>query len=229
MNLEYLLIFQKSGIPIYSRCYGHFCNKLMKNDVLFSGFLSALAGYSSIVDTSDFDALDIEGQVIKVRMDPDGSLTAIDIGETRLMFYLESTRDYYYVAGFPVKHMDDLDNKVNIDELFSKLRDILETDYKVINWSKLYGEAFDAFEQDILTKAIYPWMKENKSPHSCIMGESCPMRVALTGDYNEKPTIWEAMNNAFAAYKEMSIFTLMRKMFGGIRHKIRSRKAVATA
>ena len=44
--LEYIVIYQDSGLPIYSKCYSGFCGLLAKKDALFSGFLSALENFT---------------------------------------------------------------------------------------------------------------------------------------------------------------------------------------
>ncbi|MCY3414545.1 MAG: hypothetical protein INQ03_23050 [Candidatus Heimdallarchaeota archaeon] len=227
MNLDYLLIYQADGIPVYSRCFGHFCNSLMRDDILFSAFLSALSIYADAGGDSDFTSIDFEGQDLNINLSLDGLISTLDIGKTRLIFFKEQKKDLFYVAGFPLKKFDLEFKRDYINNLFDDLEVFFDNEYTNIDWSSLVGAEFEEFEENLLQKVIYPWMKENKSPHSCMMGENCPMRVALTGELNEKTTIWKAMNDAFTAYKKMSIFKLMRMMFAGIRHKMRSLSSIA--
>lgn len=43
--LEYILIYQESGLPIYSKCYSTMCGFLAKDSALLAGFLSALENF----------------------------------------------------------------------------------------------------------------------------------------------------------------------------------------
>jgi hypothetical protein len=46
MNLlKYIVIYQDSGIPIFSKCYSGFCGLIARNNTLLSGFLSALENF----------------------------------------------------------------------------------------------------------------------------------------------------------------------------------------
>ena len=40
LGLEYLIVFQQSGLPIFSKCFGDFCGVLLVDETLLSGFLS---------------------------------------------------------------------------------------------------------------------------------------------------------------------------------------------
>jgi hypothetical protein len=168
----------------------------------------------------DFQSLDFEGEVIKLDISHDRNLTAVDIGGTKLVFFFENNRDYYFVAGYPLQAFLTNGENSYTQELFAKLEEFFDNNYRDTDWSTLVGNDFSEFEHELLTKTVYPWMKENKSPHSCIMGKNCPMRVAMTGEYSEKQTIWDALNTTFTTYRKLSIFRKMRLMFAGIRHKL---------
>ncbi len=43
--LEYIIIYQDSGLPIYSKCFSSLCGFLAKDSALLSGFLSAIESF----------------------------------------------------------------------------------------------------------------------------------------------------------------------------------------
>lgn len=221
VNLEYLIIFKSYGIPIYSRCFGHFCSSLMKDDILLSGFFSALTTIGNSTGISDFQSISFEGQDMQLEFSQTGDLVAIDLGGTKLFFFYVKINDYYIVGGFPLEEGLFFDKyHPVIDGLFESVKKLLNSEYKDTKWEFMDKEKFETFENDLLNKAIYPWMKTNKSPHTCMMGNNCALRVAMFNA--NKKSIAERIKDTIQNYRELGMMSKMKMMMSGVKEKMKS-------
>ena len=55
--IEYLMIYQPNGLPIFSKCFGGFCQLNAKDDALLSGFLHALETFPSLIGGEELNQL----------------------------------------------------------------------------------------------------------------------------------------------------------------------------
>ena len=52
------MIYQKSGLPIFSKCFKGFCALSAQDPVMLSGFLTALQSFSSQITQSETSSLE---------------------------------------------------------------------------------------------------------------------------------------------------------------------------
>lgn len=219
VNLEYLIIFKKDGIPIYSRCFGHFCGVLMRDNVILSGFLAAL---TAVGKDHLGESIQFEGKEMKLEFSKDGNLNNLIVGDTRLYFFYVQIDDYYIAAGFPATSFDTTDEKSFqiVDNLLEKISVFLNKNYKDQNWQIISNNDFMIFENKFLTDTIYPWMKKYKSSHTCMMGKNCALRAAMQQSKGE--TLIEKIRETIINYRKKSMFSKMMMMMSGIKEKMRS-------
>lgn len=186
--LEYLIVFQKSGLPIFSKCFGDFCSVLMVDDTLLSGFLSAMTSMPSFFSQQ-------------------ANLDSIELGFTKLFFSYTLPSGHVICLGFN-KNSTDPQKEKKIDELFEKITQFVENDKKEVDWSFLSTEEISPIIDELLTKIIEPWVHlsaENHSEHS----NNCP--ICIDGplfrgenDIGVKEPIWKRLKD---------LYTMGRKMF----------------
>ncbi len=217
-DLEYLIIFKSYGIPIYSRCFGHFCSNLMRDDVLLSGFLSALTTIGKVSENADFDKIQVEGEEVNLHFSKSGDLISMSMGDTKLYFFYVKHRDYYIVAGFPVDGFVMGENTPLIQELFNIVEELLDNKYLGMKWDSITKEEFEGFERDLLKNAISPWMSGNKGSHVCILGENCPLRIAVIE--SKEKSIGNRIKETILSYRKKNMFSKMRMMMSGMKERI---------
>ena len=186
--LEYLIVFQKSGLPIFSKCFGDFCTVLMVDDTLLSGFLSAMTSMPTFFNQ-------------KVNLD------SIELGFTKLFFNYTLPSGHVICMGFNKKTTSPQKEK-KIDELFEKITKFIEEEKKDINWSFLSTEEISPIVEELLTKIIEPWIHLSSANHSK-HSKGCP--ICIDGpffrgedDIGMKEPIWKRLKD---------IYTLGRKLF----------------
>ncbi|MCY3413129.1 MAG: hypothetical protein INQ03_15935 [Candidatus Heimdallarchaeota archaeon] len=218
VNLEYLLMFQKTGIPIYSRCFGNTCAIMMKDDVLLSGFLAALTALKDF--NGELSSLNFEGQEIHLEFSQDGDLFSVDMGPTKLLFHFVETTNYFIVSGFPLDNFTKSADLKEIRALSSSIEQVMENQYSETSWHNLSAIEFDNFEETLLQDAVYPWMKTNKSPHTCALGNHCPFRAAVADPAEDEFDIATRLRNTYTNYRKLGMMTLMKYMMHGIKLKL---------
>lgn len=219
-DLEYLILFKPYGMPIYSRCFGHFCSSLMKDDVLLSAFLAALTSIGNLPDIADIGPLNFEGKEMNLTFNKAGELVSIKIGGTSLYFYYVKYNDYFIVAGFPADEFVMDYTHPAVKKFFKNVQEVLDGDYGATEWKS--KEEFAKFEQQLLKKAVYPWMDENKASHSCMLGENCPLRIANIE--SKEKGIAGRIKETILSYRKMGMLSKMKMMMGGMIGKLRSSK-----
>ncbi len=222
LNLEYIIVFKTDGIPIYSRCFGHFCSTLMKDDVIFSAFLSALT--SAIQAGGLGGKIDYEGTELIIKDVGEGGVITIKIGDTNLVFYYVAHNMYFITLGFPYEKFDTEKDKVDVNMLVDSIKMVLDEDYKSTDWADVTSDEREMFEERLLKKAVYPWMIEHKSSHTCPLGKNCPLRIAM---FEAEKNVANAIEVTIKDYRKKSMFSKMMMMMSGIKEKMFRPKATS--
>lgn len=189
VKLEYILIFEQTGIPIYSRCFGSFCASMSFDPTLLSGFLSALSTMPSLIGHEE------------------DKLQSVDMGSTKLNFSQTTPSGHIISIGI-IKSTVDKNTDMEVNKLFSAINQFLEENYKDVNWSILDQEERDEFEKKMITDIIPNNVKTFHNHDICNEGE-CPLdtKNVLTSD---KKTIWEKLNYLYTSHHPNRIKQFIR-------------------
>ena len=182
MFLDFLVIFHKDGLPIYSRCYSEVCSLFIKDNVLLSGFLSAIVSFPEALGENKDE------------------LKSIKLGKTDMYFSYGTGNGLVYVIG--LKNDNTINNfqKKLIDFSMSELNKIF-LKYSVKNWSNIPDDIYDIIEESINSKVVNHWFKTTKTHDSCPAGEHCPFHtVAKHG--RRKLRIWDSFKEVYSRIRE---------------------------
>lgn len=176
-KLEYLLIYQPSGLPIWSKCFGNTCMQAMKEPMLLTGFLAALETFSTEIDS-------------------DSKLEAIKMGKTIMNFKRTLPSGNSIVIG-----ADKEDIKM-VNSVFDALQTLLETNYKDTNFDMLDTEIFSKqFESDLLNNTLLNALHNHGGfTDTCTGGDNCLMKT--TPIQAKKRKIWNAIKDTYSKMKE---------------------------
>ena len=156
MKLEYLIIFEDYGLPIFSECYGSFCATMGFDKNLFSGFLSALSSMSEMFG---------EGK---------GGLKSVELGYTNLNFTKILPSGRIVCVGL-VKNSDDdqMDIENTLETFYDRINQIIEVDYKEKSWEGVSEEDIRELKHKMDYEAIIPTFPGFKNNEICDEG-TCP-------------------------------------------------------
>ncbi|MFX0092226.1 MAG: hypothetical protein ACFFBD_10730 [Candidatus Hodarchaeota archaeon] len=176
--LEYIIVYRKNGLPLYSKCYSDFCKAAFKEPALLSGFLFSLENFSEKLT---------EGNVLE----------SIKMGQTTMFFNKTFPSRHSVVIGLKKPDPEFVEDTFEVIGIF------LETEYKNTNWDKVDSDFAKNFENELLTKILIPALKHHQMAFrdSCPAGNQCPMKT-LASEAN-KGTIWSLIKNNYAHHKAM--------------------------
>ena len=182
--IEYLIVFQKSGLPIFSKCFGDFCGVLLVDETLLSGFLSAMTSMPTFF---------AEGKA--------GDLNAVEMGFTKLLFSHTLPSGHVICLGFNKKTITE-ENQKRIDVLFEKINSFIEQDNATIDWSLQSSEEIKVIVNTLLEKIIDPWIHVSEvysNEHIAV----CPICIdgsIFRGEHDEgiKQPIWKRLGDIYA-------------------------------
>ncbi len=181
-------MFQKSGLPIFSKCFGDFCGVLMVDDTLLSGFLSAMTSMPT------FFAKD------------EKSLDAIEMGFTKLMFSHTLPSGHVICLGFNKNTITD-SNQQKIEALFKEINNFVEKDKKEIDWSLLSSEEIGIIVDELLENIINPWIHLTKD-YTKHHAEGCPICIdgpLYRGENDEgiKVPVWKRLKDLYSLGRKL--------------------------
>lgn len=185
LTLEYLVILQSSGLPIYSKCWGNFCAVLTVDDTILSGFLSAITSMPKM-------------------MNQETELNAIEMGFSKLLFNYTTPTGHIICGGFRREEITK-ENMVEIDKFFAQVSKFLEYDYKNAVWNNMAEQEKKEFEKEFLTTIIEPWFHTVQSEnHSDDMCPFCSNGNTYKGENNSglKVTFAERISNLYIGIKD---------------------------
>lgn len=175
--IEYLMIYQPSGLPIFSKCFGGFCKAAVTDDILLSGFLSALEIFPPAIGG--------------------GSLKAVDMGETQFIFRKTHPSGISVVVGLTEK----ADRQV-AQEVFNEIQSLLEDKYSNIKWDEIIQEAFEEFRKDLYENTLVRVLhKYGAFEDRCPRGVRCLMHTKATD--TDKRSIWGRFRGVYNKIRSM--------------------------
>lgn len=185
--LEYFIVFQKSGLPIVSKCFGDFCSVLLVDEMLLSGFLSAITTMPSLFG-KDLNRL-----------------TAVEMGYTKLLFEHTTPSGHTICLGFKNEGLI-LEGKLLIDDLFKKIANFVENTHKDKRWDFLTAHEIRKIENELIDSIIIPWIKID--PNYKEHGEKCSMSIESElfrgeNDVGIKEPIWKRLSDVFAQRRKI--------------------------
>ena len=187
LTIEYLIILQSSGIPIYSKCWGNFCAVLTVDDTLLSGFLSAITSMPKMLNQSN------------------STLSSVEMGFSKLLFGYTSPSGHIIVGGFRREEINDK-SLIEVNKFFTQIENFLETNYQNTKWHLMSDEAEKAFEEKLLFSVVYPWFhavsSETHNDDNCPF---CSTGITYKGEGNEglKLTFSDRLSNLYSGFKAM--------------------------
>lgn len=136
LTLEYFIVFQKSGLPIFSKCFGDFCSLLLVDDLVLTGFLSVLTSMPAMFGANT-------------------ELKAIEIGYSKLYFSHTTPSGHTICLGF-LNEADLAKKRLLIDDLFEKITYFVEIEYKDKDWAILKAAEIRAIEYELIDTIVSP-------------------------------------------------------------------------
>lgn len=187
LTLEYLIVFQKSGLPIFSKCFGDFCGVLMVDDTLLSGFLSAMTSMPTFFAK-------------------DEKLNAIEMGFTKLIFSHTLPSGHVICLGFNKNTITD-SNQSRIDELFQQINKFVEKDKQDVDWSLLSSEEISPIVDELLDQIVNPWIHVS-AKYTKHHSEGCPICIdgpLYRGENDEgiKEPVWKRLKDLYALGRKL--------------------------
>jgi hypothetical protein len=186
--LEYLIVFQKSGLPIFSKCFGEFCGVLLVDESLLSGFLSAMTTMPTMFGKEN------------------NNLNSVEMGYTKLLFSHTMPSGHVICLGFNKNTINEK-NQEKINNLFDKINDFIEKDYMNMKWDFTSTEEISPIVEKLLKFIIDPWIHIS-SNYSKEHIPKCPICIEGEifrgeGDIGIKQPIWKRLSEIYARGRQL--------------------------
>lgn len=152
MKLDYIMIYEKSGLPIYANCFSGFCANLQIDETLLSGFLTALQTMPAILGNEK------------------DSLQRIELKNIKLCFNATTPSGHIICMGVENKYFEKTSNE-KLKELSDKISNFLETEYPNTIFGGLDKQERMEFEQKLLNSVLLPTLEYLRL--RCACGEEC--------------------------------------------------------
>ncbi|MHA2154360.1 MAG: hypothetical protein ACXABU_03395 [Candidatus Hodarchaeales archaeon] len=178
MNLEYLMVYQASGLPIFSKCFKGFCTLNAKDPMLLSGFLTALQSFGA--------------QITNDGSGSSSSLEAVKIGPTVMRFSKVLPSGHNVVIGLSE------DSPSMARDIFDGIDTFIRNEYADTNWTiidTIFGEKFG----ELLVNNVLAPLFHNKGgwEDTCPLGDACAMKALPVESTEEKISIWGAIKKRY--------------------------------
>ncbi|UCG01488.1 MAG: peroxiredoxin [Candidatus Heimdallarchaeota archaeon] len=178
VNLEYLIIYEDSGQPIYSRCWGTVCGLLGKKDELLTAFLAAVSTMPGMFAESD----------TKVH--------SMGIGSLKLLFFYTKSENVI-CAAFKEGEINN-EAMETINTLFNSISYLLDEKYQETPWDRLNDPKVQAFEKELLSKIIYPWFHVASPADGSSHEDDCPLCLPTITTSNKELPVWGRIKNSYS-------------------------------
>jgi hypothetical protein len=177
MQLEYMMVYQQNGLPIFSKCFKGFCAISSQDPALLSGFLTALQSFSTQLTLSS------ESKT--------SSLEAMKMGPTVMRFSRVLPSGHNVVLGLSE------DSPSLAKEIFDGVEKFVQTHYQDTNWSIITTTQGEDFGRRVIEEVLSPlFHREGGWADTCPLGESCAMKALPTKD-DQKISIWETIKRSY--------------------------------
>jgi peroxiredoxin Q/BCP len=178
VNLEYLMIYEDSGQPIYSRCWGNVCGLLGKKDELLTAFLAAVSTMPGMFAESGT------------------RVHSMSIGSLRLLFFY-TKEDNVICAAFQEKDVNTETMEI-INTLFDEISQLLDEEFRDAPWEKLNDPLVQAFEKKLLSNIIYPWFHVASPIDGSSHDADCPLCMPSLLSTDKKLPLWGRIENSYS-------------------------------
>jgi hypothetical protein len=177
--IEYLLVYTESGLPIYSKCFGLFCQTAFKNPELLTGFLSALQSIPPTI-SSDF------------------SLEAVKMGSTEMRFSRTTPDGHSIVTGLSE------DSPEIADRIFNAVSGVLALDrFRSTDWAYITSDLMEDFETELLQSSLGEALHDYGGfEDQCPLGDQCPIHTNAILYQTRRERIWGLIKGKYAAMRE---------------------------
>ena len=218
MKLDYLIIYQKSGLPIYSNCFSGFCANLRIDETLLSGFLSALSTMPDVLGDST--------ETIK----------SVDLQNIKLCFNHTTPSGHIMCLGIEQKYYSQKNEK-QLNELFKKIDKFIETEYENFDFSLSTSDERTEFGNRVVNEIIIPSLGFVRK--RCACGDTCEalsndILIEIQDKYDSeklhtmmtKP-VWEKINSVYSDkpnFFKKIIFKFLIKLYMWKDNRIYERK-----
>lgn len=159
-GLEYIIICQDSGQPIFTRCWGNICGMLGKKDELLTAFLAAVSTMPGMFAESG-----------------SSKLQSMNIGSLKLLFCYTKSENIICLA-FQEKDVDNSTMEV-INNLFKDISKLLDEDYQETPWDRLNDPKVRSFKKELIGKVIHPWFHVVLQGDGDKHNEDCPICMPM--------------------------------------------------
>ena len=206
MELEYLIIYTNTGIPIYARCFSDICKTSIGNPTLFSAFLASLNQFAKLDPEHIPEELELNGYPLKVNFNNEEGVNHVLLEDLELMFFYADMDDITIAAGYNASKYDRNDTiPVFLD--FMKDVEVFLKDYKDNNWNDVDTNILMMFETELLKNIIHPFFEVHDIKDTCALGVNCPFRIAI---YEEQGSIFDRLRAKVVEYRSMN---LLKKVY----------------
>ncbi|MFX1253862.1 MAG: hypothetical protein ACFFCZ_19785 [Promethearchaeota archaeon] len=174
--LNYLMVYNEAGLPLYSKCYSDFCKATFDEPILLSGFLTAIENFATELTKGE-------------------ALESIKMGQTKMFFNKTFPSGHSVVIGL------SKDNPKLSKDVFNAVQALLETEYKDIDMTIVNFDFAEEFEKQLLKNALIPALHQNhlEFEDQCPLGDQCPMKT-LAAD-SKKGTIWSIIKKTYTSLR----------------------------
>ncbi len=159
--VKYSMIYQDSGLPIFSKCFSDFCRITRKEPALLTTFLTFLENFTQKTVGSSFQSFVLANTVMRFgKTVPSGHSVVIGL---------------------------EKDNNTIVNEILRRVEDLLENKYAHKNWNIISSEFTSEFEKELYDEVFHPIFQNHGGfKDNCPHGENCPLKTSLS----EKKNVW---------------------------------------
>jgi hypothetical protein len=171
------MVYTEAGLPIYSKCFGSFCQASFKNPELLSGFLSAL-------------------ETVPLTISEGLSLDSIRMGGTEMRFSKTFPTGHSVVVGM------DADSQDLAESVFGAVDKVLKMDrFLEVDWTRITGDLMHDFESILVGIALPDALHDYDGfSDECPLGTQCLLHTNATMTTREK--IWTSIRGRINSFRE---------------------------
>jgi len=216
LDLDYLIIYQNDGTPVYSRCFKSLCKVALQNDVLFSAFLASLSTFAAVSQSEEIGEIVLEDIPVQVEYSQEDKLKSMLMEDLRLLFFYTKSDDYTIAAGFDADTYKQLADQSDIVSFLGSIETFL-ANYQDTNWQYIETAALVEFESRLIHEVIQPFFDQHDSKDKCPFGDNCPIRIAM---YEGRGSIIDRLRDIATQYRNMNILRKIWKAMTSSPYKI---------
>ncbi len=171
------MIYTAAGLPIYSKCYGTFCQAAFKNPELLTGLLSAI-------------------ETIPPTLSEGLNLQAVKMGETEMRFSKSVPNSHTIVVGLSANSPE------MAEVVFKAVNNALNADpFDKMDWTLITGDMTRKFESYLINEVLPQALHEfGGFKDECPLGDQCPLHT--TGPTSRRQRIWNVFKDKYRMLRE---------------------------